>query len=127
MQDPLTRTGTFPNITSTPFAGNQIPANRFDKNSVLLMSKFFPLPNQPATAGLPNRNYQYLVKTPVDKNQFNQRIDFSESPNSQWFGRYSWTDELTINPGTHDRRIEHSTPGPASGSCPMCASFRRRK
>ena len=63
------------------------------------MSKFFPLPNQPATAGVPNRNYQYLVYVPVDKNQFNQRIDFNERSNSQWFGRYSWTDELTVNPG----------------------------
>ncbi|MDQ2945994.1 MAG: carboxypeptidase-like regulatory domain-containing protein [Acidobacteriota bacterium] len=99
LQDPLTRTGTFPNITSSAFAGNRIPPDRFDKNSVLLMSKFFPLPNQPATAGVPNRNYQYLVDVPVDKNQFNQRIDFNEKSNSQWFGRYSWTDELTVNPG----------------------------
>jgi len=99
LQDPLTRTGTFPSITSSPFPGNQIPASRFDKNSVLLMSKFFPLPNQPAAAGLPLRNYQYLTKTPVDKNQVTERIDFAERANSQWFGRYSWTDELTVSPG----------------------------
>jgi hypothetical protein len=35
----------------------------------------------------------------VDKDQFTQRIDFNESSNSQWFGRYSWTDELTVSPG----------------------------
>jgi hypothetical protein len=99
LQDPLTRVGTPPNVVTAPYPGNQIPSNRFDKASQLLMSKFFPLPNQPATPGLPLRNYQYLVKTPVDKNQFNQRIDFNESSNSQWFGRYSWTDELTISPG----------------------------
>ena len=99
LQDPLTRTGTFPNIVSTPFPGNQIPANRFDKNSLLLMSKFFPLPNQPAAPGLPLRNYQYLTKTPVDKNQVTERIDFNERANSQWFGRYSWTDESTLSPG----------------------------
>ena len=98
LQDPLSRTGTFPNITSTPFPGNQIPTSRFDKNSQLLF-KFFPLPNQPATTGLPLRNYQYLSKTPVDKDQFTERIDFNESSNSQWFGRYSWTDESTITPG----------------------------
>jgi Carboxypeptidase regulatory-like domain/TonB dependent receptor len=98
LQDPLSRTGTFPNIVSTAFPGNLIPANRFDKNSLLLM-KFFPLPNQPAGAGLPLRNYQYLAKTPVDKNQFNQRIDFNESAKSQWFGRYSWTNENTLTPG----------------------------
>jgi hypothetical protein len=99
LQDPLTRVGTPPNVTTVPYPGNQIPPSRFDKSSVLLMNKFFPLPNLPAPPGLPLRNYQYLTKTPVDKNQFNQRIDFNESANSQWFGRYSWTDELTTNPG----------------------------
>src|SRR5580692_1149905 len=98
LQDPLTRTGTYPNIASTPFPGNQIPANRIDKNSVLLM-KFFPLPNQPTTAGAPNRNYQYLADTPVDKNQVTERIDYTESEKTQWFGRYSWTNESTLTPG----------------------------
>ena len=101
LQDPLTRAGSAPNVTSSPFPGNQIPANRFDKNSLLLMTRFDPLPNvAPANPNaLPLNNYQYLAKTPVDKNQVTERIDFSESSKSQWFGRYSWTDELTITPG----------------------------
>jgi len=101
LQDPLTRSGSAPNVTSSPFPGNQIPSNRFDKNSVLLMSRFFPLPNIAPTSptALPLNNYQYLAKTPVDKNQFTARMDFNESAKSQWFGRYSWTDELTITPG----------------------------
>lgn len=98
LQDPLTRMGTGASATSLPFPGNQIPPSRFDKNSVYLMSKYFPLPNI-AQAGLPNNNYQYLSKSPVDKNQVTERIDFNENQNSQWFGRYSWTDESTINPG----------------------------
>ena len=65
----------------------------------LLLMKFFPLPNQPTTSGAPIRNYQYLADTPVDKNQVTERIDFTESSNSQWFGRYSWTDESTLTPG----------------------------
>jgi Carboxypeptidase regulatory-like domain len=101
LQDPLSRVGSAPNVTSTPFPGNQIPSNRFDKNSLLLMSRFDPLPNiTPANPNaLPLNNYQYLSKTPVDKNQVTERIDFSESSKSQWFGRYSWTDELTVTPG----------------------------
>jgi hypothetical protein len=99
LQDALSRSGTFPNITSSAFPGNQIPASRFDKNSLLLMSKFFPVPNQPATAGAPLRNYQYATRVPVDKNQVTERIDFNESAKSQWFGRYSWTDESTLTPG----------------------------
>src|SRR5216684_6610301 len=92
LQDPLTRVGTPPNVTTSPYAvRNQIPANRIDKTSLFLM-KFFPLPNQPVLPGTPNRNYQYTINTPVDKDQFNQRIDFNQNANSQWFGRYSWTD-----------------------------------
>src|SRR5882724_6183533 len=99
LQDPLTRMGTPPNVTTSPYAvRNQIPSSRIDKTSLFLM-KFFPLPNQPTLPGTPNRNYQYTINTPVDKDQFNQRIDFNERSNSQWFGRYSRTDELTVMPG----------------------------
>lgn len=103
LQDPNTRVRT-PNpnggftVTSTPFPGNQIPTARFNPASVYLVQNFAPLPNI-AQTGLPNRNYQYLQKIPVDKDQFTGRIDFNESANSQWFGRYSWTDELTTTPG----------------------------
>ena len=97
--DPTTRRGTPPNVTTLPYSGNQIPADRIDKTSLFLMTKFFPLPNQPTLPGTPNRNYQYTINTPVDKDQFNQRIDFNQNSNSQWFGRYSWTDELTVSPG----------------------------
>jgi len=98
LQDPHSRLGTPPNVATTPYPGNQVPQGRIDKTSLLLM-KFFPLPNQPVLPGAPNRNYQYTVNTPINKDQFNQRIDFNESSNSQWFGRYSWTDELTVMPG----------------------------
>ena len=104
IQDPNTRvrtpnpTGTGFTITSTAFPGNIIPASRINAGSKYLLDSFAPLPNLQQT-GLPNRNYQYLVKTPIDKDQFTGRLDFNESTNSQWFGRYSWTDELTINPG----------------------------
>lgn len=104
LQDPATRVRT-PNpsgsgftVTSSPFPNNQIPANRFNPGSVYLLDKFAPLPNLPQT-GLPNRNYQYLQRIPVDKDQFTGRIDLNESTSSQWFGRYSWTDELTVTPG----------------------------
>src|SRR6266404_8597860 len=99
LQDPLTRVGTPPNVTTSPYAvRNQIHSSRIDKTSLFLM-KFFPLPNQPVLPGTPNRNYQYTINTPVDKDQFNQRIDFNQNSKSQWFGRYSWTDELTVSPG----------------------------
>jgi hypothetical protein len=103
LQDPLTRVKTTNDngtttVTSSAFPGNQMPSSRFSKDSLYLLENFAPLPNL-AVAGVPNRNYQYNAKTPVDKDQFTTRIDFNESANSQWFGRYSWTDELTITPG----------------------------
>ena len=101
LQDAMTRvTQPSGQVTSTPFPGNIIPASRFDKNSVFLMSKFFPLPNiTQQTKGLPLNNYQYATSSPVDKDQVTERIDFNERSNSQWFGRYSWTDESQISPG----------------------------
>ncbi|MBM3752384.1 MAG: TonB-dependent receptor [Acidobacteria bacterium] len=104
LQDPNTRvrtpnaTGSGFTVTSTPFAGNRVPASRINAGARYLIDNFAPLPNLTQT-GLPIRNHQWTAKTPVDKNQFTGRIDFNESANSQWFGRYSWTDELTINPG----------------------------
>ena len=100
LRDPLSRAGTGSAATASPFAGNQIPVSRFDKNSLFLVSKYNPLPNINLNqTGLPNNNYQYLAKTPLDKDQLTTRIDFNESANSQWFGRYSWTDESQISPG----------------------------
>jgi hypothetical protein len=85
-------------ITRQPFVNNQIPSNLFSTGSLLLLNDFAPLPNQ-VQSGLPSNNYQYGTSDSVDKNQVTGRIDFNENPNSQWFGRYSWTDETLLNPG----------------------------
>ncbi len=99
LADPTTRTGDFPTITQTLFPGNIIPADRLSAGSKLLL-EWMPLPNQPAAAGLPYRNYQYSQTNPVDKNTLTERVDFNESASSQWFGRFSWNDEssLAVNP-----------------------------
>ncbi len=94
--DPLTRKNVNGTLTATPFAGNIIPPDRLDKTSLKLL-EFWPLPNLSTTAV--SQNYQNPERTAIDKNQFNQRIDFNQSSNSQWFGRFSWTDEFTILPG----------------------------
>lgn len=82
--------------TADPFPDNQIPKTRFDPVSVKLL-EFWPEPNIPTTA-LSN-NYQQAQPATTDKDQFTIRPDFYESANSQWFGRYSWTDESTWNSG----------------------------
>ena len=97
LYDPLTRTtGANGAVTASVFANNKIPADRFDPISVKLL-EFWPLPN--LNTPTVSNNYQNPQKTTIDKNQFNQRIDFNESAASQWFGRYSWTDEFTVQPG----------------------------
>jgi hypothetical protein len=93
--DPTTRTvGADGRITATPFAGNIIPTNRINPISTKLL-EFYPTPNLPNAALV--RNHQIAQSRPVNKDQFILRMDFLESPNSQWFGRYSWGDENLLN------------------------------
>ena len=51
-----------------------------------------------ATSSLTS-NYQIGLRQLVNRDQFNQRIDFVESSRSNWFGRYSWSDEDEIQGG----------------------------
>src|SRR5258706_1034787 len=97
LYDPATRAaGANGTVTELPFPGNIIKPERFDQTSLKLM-QFWPLPN--LNTPTVSNNYQNPQKTTIDKNQFNQRIDFNQSSNSQWFGRYSWTDESLVQPG----------------------------
>jgi Carboxypeptidase regulatory-like domain/TonB dependent receptor len=83
--------------TQSPFPGNIIPASRISPDSALLLSKWDPMPNiTQTTAGLPYHNYQYGLNIPTNKDSFTQRIDLNESAKSQWFGRYTWNNENTL-------------------------------
>lgn len=93
--DPATRVRNGNTITATPFAGKIIPTNRLNEKSLGLL-QYYPLPNVPG-AGAVN-NYQQLVRQTQDTDQFTTRIDFAESANSNWFGRWSWDDEYGITP-----------------------------
>jgi hypothetical protein len=86
---------TDPLNNNQPFPGNIIPSTRFDKAAVGLL-EFYPEPNIPG-ASLVN-NYLALQNHTNDKDQFTQRIDFAESSNSNWFGRYSWQSEYQVDP-----------------------------
>jgi carboxypeptidase family protein len=83
-------------VTAMPFPNNYIDPTFWDQTSLKLM-QFWPLPN--LNTPTVSNNYQNPQKSIIDKNQFNQRIDFNQSSNSQWFGRYSWTDEFLVQPG----------------------------
>ncbi len=96
--DPATRAPFTENgVTYTKaqqFAGNKIPANRLDPVSQKLLA-FYPTPNLPVTS-LSN-NHQIALGRPINKDQFIQRFDFVESAKSNWFGRYSRSEENQLN------------------------------
>ena len=93
--DPLTRiVNPDGSITATAFPGNIIPQNRINPTSAQLL-EFYPTPNLPNSTLV--RNHQIAQARPINKDQFILRMDFNESANSQWFGRYSWGDENQLN------------------------------
>ena len=95
--DPLTRVfttdagGNLRAVSATPFANMTIPRSRFNPVALKLF-EFYPNPTVPGDNIL--RNYVRQASRPIDQNQFLQRIDWSESARSNWFGRFSWGDEL---------------------------------
>ncbi len=86
--DPQSRTLENGVVTALPFGNNTIPTARIAAQSTRLL-EFYPAPNG---AGLSN-NHQIALGRPINKDQFIQRFDFNESSKSQWFGRYSRSDE----------------------------------
>lgn len=94
--DPLTRTyssdaqGNLKAVSALPFPNNTIPAQRFNPISVKLL-EFYPRATRPGDSIL--GNYSRNRPRPITWEQFNQRIDFTESVKSNWFGRFSWNDE----------------------------------
>jgi hypothetical protein len=96
LYDPGSRKIVDGKLTGDPFPGNIIPKTRFDPISLKLLD-YWPSPNVPTTA-LSN-NFQIAQPGITDKDQMTIRGDFNESSNSQWFGRYSRTEESVLNQG----------------------------
>jgi hypothetical protein len=90
--DPLTRVYNSSGlaVSATPFPGNSIPSFRFNPISLKLF-EFYPRQTVPGDNLL--NNYSRNAQSPLDQTQFNQRVDWQESSKSNWFGRYSWSDE----------------------------------
>jgi hypothetical protein len=81
-------------ITATPFAGNIIPQNRISPISKKLL-EFYRTPTRPGFVD----NYVAQLARPQNRDQFILRMDYLESSNSTWIGRYSWGDENESQPG----------------------------
>jgi hypothetical protein len=91
--DPNTGVG---GATKTQFQNNIIPPERIDPISKKFLN-YYASANIPG-AGLTS-NYAQVNSSPNDRNGFIVRMDFIESTNSQWTGRYSWGDESQSNTG----------------------------
>ena len=86
-------TGAAATRTCAAFPGNRIPANRIHPISLKLL-EFYPEPN---AAGLIN-NYVSQQNRVINKAQYTQRIDFTQSAQSTWMGRYSHGKENEVSP-----------------------------
>jgi hypothetical protein len=71
--------------TQLPFDQNKIPPNRLDPISLRLLNYY----NSSTLPGLTN-NYVQFNSSPLNRDGFVLRLDYNESPKSQWMGRYSW-------------------------------------
>jgi Carboxypeptidase regulatory-like domain/TonB dependent receptor len=81
--------------TKVPLPGNIVPASAISPISTALLA-YDPLPNV-LGAGYVN-NYLAIQDNSFYKDQITQRIDFAESRNSSWFGRYSWDHDRATTP-----------------------------
>jgi outer membrane receptor protein involved in Fe transport len=94
--DPLT-TVALPGggFSRQPFPGNIIPQDRWDPVTAKLMNAY----PAPSSSALSNN----LVTTPTrtqDWNQFDVRIDHTQSERNNFLARYSWSKTATTNPYT---------------------------
>jgi hypothetical protein len=85
-------------VTKLPFQDNKIPKERLDPNSLKLL-KYYNSANGPGTTNPLTNNYTQFNSSPLNRDGFVLRLDYNESPKSQWMGRYSWGDENQTTQG----------------------------
>ncbi len=107
--DPLTTATVSGAVTRTPFAGNRVPAARFDGVSANIV-KFYPLPNQPGV-----NNYVLNLPTTNIEDRIAVRIDHNIGNANKFFVRYLYDDprNSTTNNGPRtlaDVRVDPSLP-----------------
>ncbi len=88
--DPTSRVQQGNGVVATPFPNNRIPLTSMNPKAIQLL-EFLPEPNVATSSFTGNR--QQGNRRTIDKDQFTTRIDFVESANSNWSGRFSWAAE----------------------------------
>lgn len=118
--DPATTVGN----TRTPFAGNTIPASRFDPVALSLLARY-PLPTTGGTAN----NYQRVDDETQDQDQFSLRLDRQFSGNRDHvFGRLTRFDErfVPVTPLPEGSGVTTGTLGPQDTTSWSFASHYQR-
>jgi hypothetical protein len=107
--DPTTTRASGSGFVRTPFANNQIPANRWDPVAAKMINAY-PLPT--ASARLNN----YLSNTVLNQrwNQGDARVDHQISPKDNFFARYSIQNTETIVPSTYPATTIPGIPQPVN-------------
>jgi hypothetical protein len=95
--DPLTLTGTGANATRLPFAGNRIPASRFDPVA-LNVARLYPAPNIAGREHLP-QNFFFSPSDKDGSNQYDMRFDHNLTTRHRMFIRYSIRNQFVDQPG----------------------------
>jgi hypothetical protein len=95
-----TSTDAAGNVVRAPFAGNQIPQDRWNPISKKLMDEF-PQPNVPGSVSSTGVASNYLSNPvePDTTNQFDIRIDHKFSDSDSVFGRVSFSNNSLQPPG----------------------------
>ena len=87
--DPATTCTTCPaGQQRTPFAGNMIPANRFDKTAAI-MEQYWPLPNAAGAAFTNANNFLVNYNAVNDRNWENLRVDQNVSSKQRIFATFN--------------------------------------
>jgi len=90
-------TGVNTVVSSTPFLNNMIPANRVNSTSATVLKEFYPTPNQGAADQI-SQNFLSNESARIDNDQYTVRVDWSQNDVSNWFFRFSESNELEYRP-----------------------------
>src|SRR6266700_4449365 len=108
LYDPASTQTVNGQLTRTPFAGNIIPANRFDPAAAKIMA-LYPATNQPVRIGnFPQNDYFASTAGRQTTDQGDGRVDYRLSDKDSLFGSLSWSNLSKLN--------APSVPGALDGS-----------
>jgi Carboxypeptidase regulatory-like domain len=98
LYNPATKSCSNGVCTEQQYTNNQI-TNIDAVSQILMEPQYLPLPNLSPIDVFRHNNYLQVNQNPINKDQLTERVDFTQSAKSSWFGRYNWTSENTNSQG----------------------------